>query len=274
MADEGAKLKPTSLSVYRSLWGKYIRPKLGRRPIAKLTYNDWQELHASMPPVMANRMLAFAGNLYKKAKKLGVYKGEPPSKLVTSNSEKARTRRLSKEELQRFGHRIKCEMRMTPTAQRFSTLLLMFLYTSCRKNELVSLQWQYVNWEERTLELPDTKTGFRIIPLSRQAYACLESLQPKETGPVFNLPERQIKDLWAHFKKVARLPDLRMHDLRRSVASFGLNDGLNLKEVGGVLGHSNVATTEGYAYLEIETTRANANKISNTIDSVINCDVD
>ena len=272
MDEEGRKLKPTSLSVYNSIWNKYLAPSLGKKQISKITYNDWQDLHASMPRVMANRMLAYAGNLYKHAKKLGAFKNEPPSKLVTTNSERARTRRLDKEELRRFGHCIKCEMALTPKAQRFATLLMMYLYTSCRKNELVDLQWQCINWHDHTIELPDSKTGFRIIPLSNQAVMCLRSLGVKDEGSVFGFKAREIKDMWSHFKTVARLPDLRIHDLRRSVASFGLNDGLNLKEVGGLLGHANQATTEGYAYLEIETTRNNANKIADTIDGVINCD--
>ena len=270
LRDEAPKLKPTSMSTYRSIWGKYILPALGKKQISKINFTDWQSLHASMPPVMANRMLGFSANLYNQAKRMGVYKGDSPASLVKGNTEKARTRRLTHKELQRFGHRVQCQVELGGKAQRFATLLMMFLYTSCRKNELVNLKWQWVNWDDRTLELPDTKTGFRIIPLSDQAVQCLIDMRPKPTGSVFNLRAREIKDLWAHFKTIARLPDLRIHDLRRSVASFGLNTGLNLKEVGGVLGHSSQQTTEGYAYLEIETTRNNANKIGNAIDSVIN----
>lgn len=267
--EEGVHLKTTTLRVYRSMWTKHIQPALGEKPIGKITYDDWLTLHKSAPRTTANRAIIFSYNLYDTAKKKGAFKGEPPSKLVKQNTEKKRTRRLNERELRRLVGRINNWKKWGGSSEVFATLVMLYLYTSCRKTELMSLDWSYVRWDDRVLELPDTKTGYRLIPLSEHAIKCLEDLNPKPSGKVFTF-NRNVNDFWNELRDSAGLSDLRLHDLRRSVASFGLNDGLDLKQVGAVLGHSSVATTEGYAYLEVESTRKYSEQIGNRIDNLLN----
>lgn len=45
------------------------------------------------------------------------------------------------------------------------------------------------------------------------------------------------------------MPELRLHDLRHSFASFLINSGHSLYEVQKLLGHRQVTTTERYAHL-------------------------
>jgi integrase len=59
--------------------------------------------------------------------------------------------------------------------------------------------------------------------------------------------------LYRDFKaqlKAAGLPDMRFHDLRHTVATLAINDGMLLKDVSEMLGHSSTAVTErNYAHL-------------------------
>ena len=43
--------------------------------------------------------------------------------------------------------------------------------------------------------------------------------------------------------------DVRIHDLRHTFASFGVNNGQSLSVVGKLLGHSKIMTTQRYAHL-------------------------
>ena len=61
---------------------------------------------------------------------------------------------------------------------------------------------------------------------------------------LINLPKP-----WRRVRRVSRLGDLRLHDLRHSFASFGVGAGLSLPAIGGLLGHKSTQTTARYAHL-------------------------
>ena len=45
------------------------------------------------------------------------------------------------------------------------------------------------------------------------------------------------------------MPNLRMHDLRHSFASFMVNKGIPVRLISELLGHSNIQTTLRYAHV-------------------------
>jgi site-specific recombinase XerD len=54
---------------------------------------------------------------------------------------------------------------------------------------------------------------------------------------------------WDSARQKANMPDLRVHDLRHSFASFLVNGGRSIYEVQTILGHSQIKTTQRYAHL-------------------------
>jgi site-specific recombinase XerD len=54
---------------------------------------------------------------------------------------------------------------------------------------------------------------------------------------------------WNTVRKAAGIPELRMHDLRHSFASFLVNSGRSLYEVQRLLGHYDPKVTMRYAHL-------------------------
>ena len=58
-----------------------------------------------------------------------------------------------------------------------------------------------------------------------------------------------VAKVWAAARKRAGLPDVRLHDLRHTFASFGAGGGFGLPVIGALLGHRNSATTARYAHL-------------------------
>lgn len=82
-----------------------------------------------------------------------------------------------------------------------------------------------------------------------EARSQLETIFP---NPPTGKPYVSIFYSWDTARKAAGLPDLRVHDLRHSFASFLVNAGRSIYEVQELLGHSDIRTTSRYAHLSRE----------------------
>jgi integrase len=129
----------------------------------------------------------------------------------------------------------------------------LLLLTGCRLGEIQTLRWSYVS--ARYLELPDSKTGARRIPLPPAAQVVLASL-PRFDGNPFVIcgavDGQHITDLqrpWRRIRAAAGLQDVRIHDLRHTYASNAVANGMPIQMVGKLLGHTQIQTTMRYAHL-------------------------
>lgn len=52
----------------------------------------------------------------------------------------------------------------------------LLLLTGCRKSEILSLRWDWVDVERDCLRLPDSKTGAKVVPLAAAAMELLNGL--------------------------------------------------------------------------------------------------
>ena len=159
----------------------------------------------------------------------------------------------------------KAEEEMPSAVAAFRLLLL----TGCRMSEIRDLRWEYV--KDDCLELPDTKTGGRVIPLGPEARAVLSSIPRQEDNPwviAGKLPGSHLTDLqrpWRRIRKRAGLEDVRIHDLRHSFASRALALGESLTIIGKLLGHTQVQTTARYAHLARDSIQTAASRITGSI---------
>src|SRR3981189_1329674 len=60
---------------------------------------------------------------------------------------------------------------------------------------------------------------------------------------------------WQRIRKRAGVPDVRIHDLRHTLASWLVGAGYSLPLIGRALNHSQIATTERYAHLALDPVR-------------------
>jgi integrase len=143
--------------------------------------------------------------------------------------------------------------------QLFSILHLLLL-TGARVSELLNAEWRHVDLDRRAWHIPVTKTGkSRYVPLSQTAVSVIAAL-PTFAGCPYLIPNPEtlkpfvlIKHGWQKVRRDAGLPDLRIHDLRHSAASFMINGGVDLYAVGKILGHADHKSTMRYSHLANET---------------------
>ena len=63
----------------------------------------------------------------------------------------------------------------------------------------------------------------------------------------------------------AKLPHMRIHDLRHSFISMGANIGENIAAMKEAAGHSRITTTEGYTHIMDSSTYRAINNVANAI---------
>jgi len=94
---------------------------------------------------------------------------ENPRRLIQKYPEVKRERYLTPDEIKHLGdvlREVEQEGREMPSAILAIRLLI---YTGCRLSEIMTLQWDYVDLEARTLNLPDSKSGAKKVFLGRPA---------------------------------------------------------------------------------------------------------
>lgn len=265
--------KPTTQGEYRRAIDKFINPVLGSFKVVDVERKDIAELHQKHRdiPYQANRTLGVLSKMFNLAEIWGVRPdGSNPCRHVPKYREVKRERFLSGIELQRLGTTLAdIEVEGSETLFVIAAFRLLIL-TGCRLGEIQKLRWDYIT--PRGMELPDTKTGARRIPLPEAARAILDSLSATDGNPYVIAGKRagsHISDLqhpWQRIRERAGLYGVRIHDLRHTYASNAVSDGMPIQMVGKLLGHSQLQTTMRYAHLaDAPINRAaeeNANRLS------------
>jgi len=193
------------------------------------------------------------------------WRRDNPAKGVRLNKLTRRERFLSGAELAKLGGALtKLEaQRVNPSSLAIVRLLIL---TGARRNEIASLKWEHVDFERKALRLADSKTGQKVVPLGAPALDVLAKLPRVEGSPwVFPAARGEgyhlgVPVVWRKLVEAAGLKDVRMHDLRHGFASVAVADGGSLYLVGKVLGHSQAATTQRYAHLQLDPVRAVADR--------------
>lgn len=72
---------------------------------------------------------------------------------------------------------------------------------------------------------------------------------------------------WEKVRVLAGIPDVRLHDLRHSFATFAVEAGASLYHIGRALGHAKTSTTERYAHPSDAGARAVAAAVGNRFRS-------
>lgn len=234
-----------------------IIPSWGNRKADSITRADVAALHSKIgqdAPYEANRTIALLSKMFELARRWGFVpeNAANPARGIDKFREHKRDRWVTHEELPRVTVAIAQEPNLYVRAA-----LWLYLLTGVRKTELLKTKWEDVDLVRCELRLPETKAGrVHYIPLSPPAIALLERM-PKEEGNPYLLPSTKapgrhlvnIEKPWRRVRKAARVEDVRLHDLRRTVGSWLAQAGNSLPLIGRVLNHTNPQTTAIYARL-------------------------
>jgi integrase len=148
--------------------------------------------------------------------------------------------------------------------------LRLLLLTGMRREEVLTLRLKDVDGAAGLLRLVDTKTGPRDVILSHYALEVLARL-PRQKGNPYVFPGLKygqrlinISKKWREIRTDLGFPDVRIHDLRHTVATL-LARSAPLVVVRDALGHRVIETTSGYSHAANDDVRTAVNDLARAV---------
>ena len=267
------KKKLSSVIEDKRLMRLHIIPNFGNVCLKEITRSMITKHHQSMyqTPHGANRFLSLMSKMMNLAER---WEYRPlnsnPCRHIERYKEEGRQIYLSMEQIEKIGHVIK-QMEQTESIFVLSAIKLL-LFTGRRTGEILTLKWDYIDFENSKMNLPDTKTGAKSFFFSPTVKQILLNLPNKE-GFVFKsvLKDKRVttvRHIWKKICKLAKIENVRVHDLRHTYASLAVQNGYSLPIISKMLGHADIKTTQRYAHLHDDPVNQAVEKIDQQLDNL------
>ncbi|ESZ78289.1 DNA recombinase [Mesorhizobium sp. L103C105A0] len=178
-------------------------------------------------------------------------RGNPLSGLRIGAQDNRRERRLRNGELERLVSASKATRNPL-----ILPIILFALETAARRGELLSMKWDSVDLDRRSVVIPKAKNGdSRSIPLTMSAKEILANLRRGNETNVFPITPVAFRLAWDRLIARSGLVDLHFHDLRHEAISRLFEKGLTMPEVGSISGHRDIRMLMRYAHADTKRVR-------------------
>ena len=254
---------------------KRLLPAFGPLRLDRIRRPDverWFDAYSQTAPGGANHALQVLRQIMKAAVASGLIAGNPAQD-VRINPRTKLTRFLSAGEIVGLHRALDRLVEERPSRMQQADIIRLLLLTGCRKGEILKLKWSEVDGD--ALRLAEAKTGPRTVWLSEAAQAIVA--RQTRTGHVYVFPSPKYPakpcsntlGLWYRARKEAGIEDVRLHDLRHTVASQAVARGVALSTVARMLGHSDPRMTLRYAHVSDRDVEAAAERIGKAIEAAM-----
>ncbi|ULA61740.1 MAG: hypothetical protein LZF60_360087 [Nitrospira sp.] len=222
-----------------------------QRPLESLTRKEikvWY-LGLAQVPTHANKALTFLRALFNWATDYELIACTNPALRIRRFPSVQRERFLTLEELRRF------IQGLLPLKPKIRAYLLLVLFTGARRSEARTIQWADIDEHTRLWKKLKQKNGVaQFVPLPVQVMDALQRLPrtsawifPGQKGGAWS--DAYPWKVWSVIRRRCNLENVRLHDIRRTTASYLAMQGENLPTIQSVLNHRSLAPTSIYARL-------------------------
>lgn len=269
------KPRKTTWKDDKSRLDRFLVPRLGDTLLDEVTRQDIAGVHAEVgrnTPYQANRLRENIHTMFEMAKEWGHIpeSSANPASRIKEFQEKSRERFLSADEVTRLVMSIREEDVFIRAA------ILLLLLTGLRRNEVLRLKWENIDFERGLATIPKTKNGeLALQPLSPPAIRVLHSI-PRYTKNPFVIvgmkpgkPRYDLTKAWDRIKSRAQITDVRVHDLRHTCGTWLAQEGVDIMIIKNVLNHKDLKSTMVYVKHSVEQQREALDVYGNRIEKLI-----
>ena len=290
-AEHLVKLAPANAADQKAMLAKLVAPLLGKKLVTDITKTDVAKLLAKVAegrarpakekpnnrarklqgakptPVRANRTGEVLRKMFTLAIEWG-WREDNPAAAFHRRIESARERFLSQMEIVLLAAALD-----GAADQRAAGIIRLCMLTGARLGEVRQARFEQFNLELGVWSKPAATTKQRKVhrvPVSTDVAAIVRQRQllvPSGVPWLFpgdtpGQPVKEIRRFWINVQKEAKLPDVRIHDLRHTFASLLVSGGASLEMIGKLLGHTQMQTTQRYAHLMDSPLRAGVDAVA------------
>ena len=184
--------------------------------------------------------------------------------LISAADEKKRERILSREEEIRL-----LEACDQPKCKHLKSIIICALDTGMRQGEILKMRWSDIDLENRliTVRAFNTKTmKERTVSITTRLKLEFESIWGKSKKDldalIFGISDN-VKNSFTRVRDMAKLNDVRFHDLRHTHATRLDDLGFSMAKIAGQLGHTQLQTTLRY----VNRDKAVVKQVASALDS-------
>lgn len=221
--------------------------------ISRQTINEYKHYRVTkVNPNSVNIELRSLRAFFNEAIRRAFLKENPMKDVSFVETPKRRAKKLPLEDYKR----IILEARLrypNPINDSFVPLLITYIYTGCRKSELINLRWDQIDFNKEVIYIESdeqfkTKTGEqRVVPMFPAMIKELNKLARKKDY-VFYSPDgcKYTHRFYRKLKDIVKYLDcgwVTIKDLRHSLASYLTEQGVSYTVVATILGHKSIRTT-------------------------------
>jgi len=266
--------KPRTIKDKQGYIDRHILPAIGSLKVADVTRADITKLLSRLTSKKrsSDLVLACLSKMFDMAEVwLLRDEGSNPCRLLKKYNVSSTTYCFTDEEMQKIHAYLRiAESQGLERPTLILACRLQFEFAG-RGSEIVNLEWDWVNFAERRIKWPDSKTGSMDKVMSDEAFKLLSSAHrhtesryvcPAIFDPMKPLAWCTYYHAWRRFLKRARVRHAGTHAIRHRAATEIANSGVPIKDGMAMTGHKTVDMFLRYVHPDEKRVRKSVEKVS------------
>lgn len=248
-----------------------------KRKLSSISKDDVRDLMVSLrenvSEYVANKALEMLRVIYNKMIEANKYDGLNPCAGIKKFKTKPRERFLTGDELPKFFEVIKKE-----SYESLRPFLIILLFTAARRANVMGMRWSDIDFQRKVwaIRSEDSK-GDHVIYLNLTDPVIEVLNERKNNGSIWVFPANSksghmenANKIWSKFREEAGFSDVRLHDLRRTLASWAAINNVSMLIIAKMLGHRSLDAVKVYAHLQNQPVMEANNLVTGEILNIAN----